>query len=270
MALSGFPDIGFIILEGRALHNITTNISHKVSQVLEQTDGAGLDDNAWLPTGDYKFDVNIDGFYNLGAGLAQEGLELEGNQVLMYSLAGNTIGDPFTGIDGPHVDIETLMERGKLHRIKANFKANFGPEDMAQSIASYPRNGLVQAGLQTVTTVGPITLAGLDWNITDPDYIEQETGSAIGFIGATNVDIDGAGNILFTIAHSPDDGVYADLIVFNAITTAIGVSGQMVTVAAAVIPNEIERWTEMEYEYVGVSGGNRTCTFACGLIRTLV
>lgn len=270
MALSGFPDIGFIILEGRALHNITTNISHKVSQILEQTDGAGLDDNAWLPTGAYKFDVNIDGFYNLGAGLAQEGLELEGNQVLMYSLAGNAIGDPFTGIDGPHVDIETLMERGKLHRIKANFEANFGPEDMAQSIAGFPRNGLVQAGLQTVIAVGPALTASIDWEAIDTDYSNQETGSAIGFIGVTNVDIDGTGNIRFAIQDSDDNATWLDLIVFTPVTTAIGVSGERVVQVALAAPNDIERYTVLEYEYVALSGGNRTCTFACGLIRTLV
>jgi len=270
MAIYGSPDVGFVLLEGRPLHNMTTNLKHKISQVLDQTDGLGDANEEHAPVGQFMWEMSMDGFYNLGTGLAQEGLELAGNQVLMYSLEGNTIGDPFTGIDGPRGEITTLMERGKLHRVKANFKANFGPEDMAQSIPNFPRNGLVQAGLQTVTDVGPTTLAALDWNITDADYIEQETGSAIGFIGATAVNIDGAGNILFTIGHSPNDGVYADLIVFTAMTTAGGVAGEMVTAVAAVIPNEIERWTQMEYEYVGVSGASRSVTFACGLIRTLV
>lgn len=269
MALIGPSSVGFCLLEGRPLHNDTTEMSTMISQILEQVNGLGEGDEAWAPIGQFMYEASISGFYNDGVGLSMEGLELTLEQVLMYALAGNAIGDPFTGINGLRLALEVLPERGALHKVNANFKGAFGPEDQAQSIANFPRNGLVQAGLQTVTDVGPTTLAGLDWNITDADYIEQETGSAIGFIGVPNVDIDGAGNILFTIGHSPNDGVYADLIVFTAITTLIGVSGEMVTVAAAVIPNEIERWTEMEYEYVGVSGASRTCTFACGLVRTL-
>lgn len=268
MALIGSPDVGFVILEGRRLDNVTTAMAHHVEQILEDTTPVGVGDETHYPVGQFLWDASIEGFYNTGTGLAQEGLELTGNQILMYALAGNAIGDPFTGIDGPHGTIATLMERGRLHRIKADFKANFGPEDMAQSIVSFPRNGLVQAGLQIVTDVGPTNLATLDWNTWSADYIDQETGSAIGFIGITDVDIDGAGNILFEIQDSANDIAYANAIVFTVALTD-GITGEMVALAAAVAPGDIERYTQLQYEFQGVSGASRTCTFACGLVRTL-
>ncbi len=270
MALSGSPDVGFIILEGRRIDNITTNLKHKISQILDETTAFGAADQTHAPVGQFMWEMDMEGFYNTGVGLAQEGLELTGNQVLMYSLAGNAIGDPFTGIDGPHGSITTTMERAKLHRVKADFKASFGPEDMAQSIVSFPRNGLVQAGLQTVTDVGPTNLATLDWNTFDTDYVDQATGWAFGFLGVTNVDIDGAGDILFTIQDSDNDIGYNDLIVFTVATTAGGVTGELVSQVAGAGAAEIERYTQLQYEFQGVSGASRTCTFACGLIRTLI
>jgi hypothetical protein len=158
------------------------------------------------------------------------------------------------------------MERGKLHRVRADFKANFGPEDMGHSIASYPRNGLVQAGYQTVTDVGPTNLATLDWNSYSADYIDQETGSAIGFIGLSALNLDGGADILFEIQDSNNDIAYVNLIVFTALAA---VGGEMVTQAAAVAPGDIERYTQLQYEFRGGAGASRTATFACGLVRTL-
>lgn len=156
MALIGSPDVDFCLLEGRPLHNITTTMSHKQSSILEQVDGAGADDEEYLPTGAYNYEASIEGFYNIGVGLAQEGLELEDNQVLMYSLIGNTIGAPFTGVDGVRVDLETLMARAGLHRIRANFKALAGPTSLGK--------GLVQTPYSTITgDAGPTELTPLDW-----------------------------------------------------------------------------------------------------------
>lgn len=350
MALSGSPDVGFIILEGRPLHNISTDVTHKVSQVLDRTDGLGDANEEHSPVRQYMYESSIEGFYNTGTGLAQEGLELTGNQVLMYSLFGNAIGDEFVGIDGPHGSISTLMERGKLHRVKADFKASVstagestGPVTRAQDVytagvPTYMSRGMVQAGLQTVTDVGPTNLATLDWaevvtptspggsvfaagqvvdvgwdlslgevgmiceasggnyghvtsvnDVTDTvlvtawiggvpvngetcvlhigNFTDQAVGEAVGFLGITNVDIDGAGNILFEIQDSADDAAYVNLIVFTAATTAGGVVGEQVSQVAGAGAAEIERYTQLQYEFVGVSGVDRTCTFACGLVR---
>ena len=269
MALIGPSSVGFCLLEGRPLHNDTTEMSTMISQILEQVNGLGESDEAWAPIGQFMYEASISGFYNAGTGLSMEGLELLLEQVLMYAIAGNAIGDQFTGINGLRLALEVLPERGAFHKVNANFKAAFGPEDQAQSIASFPRNGLVQAGYQIVTDVGPTNLATLDWNDQSADYIDQATGSAIGFLGISDVDIDGAGNILFTIQDSANDIAYVDLIVFTVATTAGGVTGEMVSQAAGVGAAEIERYTQLQYEFQGVSGASRTCTFACGLVRTL-
>jgi len=266
MTLIGSPDVDFIILEGRRIDNITTDFNHKVSQILDRTDAVGDADEEHYPVGQFMWEFGVEGFYNIGAGLAQEGLELTGNQVLMYALAGGAIGDPFTGIDGPHGSITTTMERGKLHRVKANFKAYTGPDDMAQSIASFPRNGLVQTPLSTVTDVGPTNLATLDWNTWDTDYVDQETGYAAGFIGLTALDLDGGADILFEIQDSANDMAYVNAIVFTALAA---VGGERVVLTAAAAPNDLERYTQLQYEFQGGAGASRTATFACGLVRTL-
>lgn len=266
MALIGSPSVGFCLLEGRPLHNITTTMSHKISQILDQEDGLGDSDEEWAPVGQFMYESSIEGLYNHGTGLAMEGLELALPQALMYALAGNAIGDPFTGVNALRGELEVLPERGKLHRCRANFKAAFGPEDMAQSIASFPRNGLVQAGYQTVTDVGPTNLATLDWNTWSADYIDQETGSAIAFVGLSALDLDGGADILFTVQDSANDIAYLDLIVFTALA-AIG--GEMKSLAAAVAPNDIERYTQLQYEFRGGAGASRSATFAVGLVRTL-
>ena len=265
MALIGQPNVAFCLLEGRPLHNVTTTMSDKIEQVLDQTDGLGDSNEEYYPVGEYLWEASIEGFYDTGAGLAQEGLELTGNQVLMYALAGNAIGDPFTGIEGPHGQITTLMERGKLHRVRANFKAALGPVDPARDIllpAALPVRSWVQAPYATVTDVGPTNLATLDWGAS---FVDQETGSAIGFLGASDLNLDGGADILFTIQDSANDVAYADLIVFTALA-AIG--GERVVQAAAAIPGDIERYTQLMYEFRGGAGANRTCTFAVGLVRS--
>ncbi len=350
MATKGSPDVGFVILEGRRLDNITTSMNHKVSQVLDQTDGLRAVAEEHSPVGQYMYESSIEGFYNLGTGLAQEGLELTGNQVLMYALFGNVIGDEFIGIDGPHGSISTLMERGKLHRVKADFKASVttagestGPVTRAKDVYTagvpiYVSRGMVQAGLQTVTAVGPANLATLDWapaitpaspggsvfgagqvvdagwdlslgevgmiavasggnyghvtgvnDATDTvlvtawvggipvngetvvlhlgNFTDQEVGEAVGFLGVTDVDIDGAGDILFEIQDSADDAAYVNLIVFTVADTAGGVTGERVSQVAGAGAAQIERFTQLQYEFQGVSGVDRTCTFACGLVR---
>ena len=266
MALIGPSSVGFCLLEGRPLHNDTTEMSTMISQILEQVNGLGEGDEAWAPVGQFMYEASISGVYNAGAGLSMEGLELTLEQVLMYALAGNAIGDPFTGINGLRLALEVLPERGALHKVNANFKAAFGPEDQAQSITSFPRNGLVQAGLQTVTAVGPVLTSAIKWDDIDAAYQTQETGSAIGFLGITALDLDGGTDIRFAIQDSDDNATWVDLIVFTIGTV---VSGEMVSAAAAAAPGDIDRYTVLEHEFNGGAGASRTCTFACGLVRTL-
>ena len=266
MALIGQPNVAFCLLEGRPLHNVTTTMSDKVSQVLEQTDGLGASTLAFAPVGQFQWEAVLEGFYDTGAGLAQEGLELTGDQVLMYALAGNAIGDPFTGIEGPHGEITTLMERGKFHRTRANFKAHLGPQGGAHDIilpAALPVRSYVQAPYAIVTDVGPTNLATLDWGA---GFVDQETGSAIGFLGVSALVLDGGADILFTIQDSNNDIAYVDLIVFTAVAAAA--AGERVAAAAAAIPGDIERYTQLMYEFRGGAGALRSCTFAVGLVRS--
>ena len=240
-------------------------MKHDRGQVLEQSDGFGASDEAYTPVGQFLWQASIEGFYNIGAGLAQEGLELTGNQVLMLALAGNAIGDPFTGIDGPHGTISTLEERGKLAKMRADFKAFTGPSgpEMTDAAGTYPRNSMIQAPYATVTDVGPTNLATLDWGAT---FADQITGSAIGYLGVSALTLDAGTDILFEIQDSPDDIAYANLIVFTAVAA---VAGERVVQAAAAIPNDIERYTQLQYEFRGGAGASRSCTFAVGLIRSL-
>ena len=279
MALAGSPDVGFVLLEGRRIDNITTSMKHKYSQILDETTALGDADKAYTPVRQYLWEASIEGFYNTGTGLAQEGLELTGNQVLMYSLFGNAIGDEFVGVDGPHGKITTMMERGKLHRIQADFKASIsaagdltGPVTRAQDVytagvPTYESRGMVQTPLSTVTDVGPTNLTTLDWGAGN--YTDQEIGEAVGFLGISDIDVDGAGNFLVEIQDSANDIAYANLIVF-AVALTDGITGQRVDVAAAVAPNDIERYTQTQYEFQGVSGASRTATFAVGLARRYI
>lgn len=335
MGLIGSPDVDFCLLEGRPLHNITTSMKHKFAQMLEQTDGAGATDEAHRPVGAYNFEASIEGFYNLGAGLAQEGLELEDEQVLMYALAGNAIGDKFTGIDGVRVDLETIAARAALHRIRANFKASAGPTSLGK--------GLVQTPYSTITgDVGPTNLGALDWgphgrkmtpasgtgttytdttvvdgvawdlsagavgmlavassgktgivtNVNDGtdtvtvadwlpsnpangetcqlhagDYIDQQTGLAIGFLGVSALTLDGATGFTVIIQDGATvGGGYADRISFTVVGAAA--AGEMVTVVIGAPAADIQEFTQLRYEFTGgAPGGATSVTFAAGLVR---
>ena len=220
MALIGSPDVDFCLLEGRPLHNITTTMNHKQAQILEDITPAGAVDEAHAPTKSYNFEASIEGFYNLGAGLAQEGLELEDNQVLMYSLMGNAIGDPFTGVDGVRVDLETLMARAALHRIRANFKALVGPTSLGK--------GLVQTPYSTITgDVGPTNLAALDWG---PHGRKMTPASTVNTVyGALQVqdtvgpwDLSAGAVGMLAVASSGKTGIVTNV---NDVTDTVTVAG---------------------------------------------
>lgn len=243
MTLRGQPDVGFIIWAGYDVMGLITDMTEKVEDVLEQSDGLGADTDEWSAVGMTKFDLDFDGFYDDTILRALEALV--GDQPMLYSLISNTIGDRCVGVNAVRSTITRGPSRDALTKAQIAFKSDEG-HDVGQ----------ISAAHGAVTGVGPTEGTSDDWGVGEA----PSTDGGIGYMEVTALDLDGGTNIVIIIKDSDDDITFIDLIAFTAVTSAP--DAERKTVAGTV-----ERYTLTEHEFTGGAGGSRTCTFATGFIR---
>ena len=244
MTLRSSADVGFILLAGYDIMGLITDMAEQTEAVLEQSDGLGASGDEHTAVGMTKFDVSFDGFYD--DTLIRLIEALSGEQVLMYSLIGNTIGQQFVGVNALRSTITRGPSRDSLTKAQMAFKSDEGPE-----------RGQIGAAHGTVTDVGPTEGTSDNWGVGNA----PSTNGGVGYVTCTALTLDGGTALQIIIKDSDDDITFVDLITFTAITSAP--AAERKTVAG-----NVERYTLTEYEFTGSAGASRTATFAAGLVRS--
>ena len=253
MTLRGSPDVGFLLLAGRSVLGRVTDLTDVEEMLVEETTPLGQNHDSWGSVGQKKWTLDQNGFYDSATGAINEALALTGEQILMYALDGNAVGSEFLGAEAVRSTYERLAARGTLHKARGKFVSDAGPD-----------RGYVGAPLVARTTEGPASTTTIDWGVA---YANQAAGSMIAYLGVSALTLDSATGLAVIVRDSADDITYADAIAFTAVTLVNATERK--TLAAASAPNDIERYTQVQWEFTGTPGGNQTATFAVGIARSL-
>ena len=89
MALKGSPDIPFFIIAGRPLTGLTEKFQDENEAITEQDDGLGESTDRHSPTGDERWEMSLDAWYNLGG----TGDAIVGSTAATTTYAANTATD---------------------------------------------------------------------------------------------------------------------------------------------------------------------------------
>ncbi len=163
MTLRSSADVGMVLWAGYDLMGLITDMGEKVDQVLEQSDGLGASTDAWSNVGMTKFDLDFDGFYD--DTLIRLIEALVGDQPMLYSLIGNTIGQRCVGVNAARSTITRGPSRDNLTKAQIAFKSDEGPDV-----------GQISAAHGAVTAVGPVEGTSDDWGIQAAAVNIQSSG----------------------------------------------------------------------------------------------
>ena len=253
MPLKSSADVGFLIIGGRSVLGRITSLTDSEEMLVEDVTPLGVNSDVWASVGQSKWVLQQNGIYDNAVGAINEALAIDTKQVLMFGLEGNAVGDDFLGAAVVHTAWDRAPSKGALHKANASYMSDEGPD-----------RGKVAAPLVARTTTGPVKTATLDFGVP---FANQATGSAIVYLGVSQLTLDGGTGLLVKVFDSADDITYAELIPFTAVVLAP--ASERKSLAAAVPPNDIERYIQVEWAFTGVPGANKTATFAVGVSRPL-
>ena len=192
--------------------------------------------------------------YVFRAGDITGAMALTGPQPSMYALEGNTLADPVVMFESVRAKYTKLMAQGKLHRIRADFKSDKGPD-----------YGVILAPYAVVTGAGPTEMAGHDWGV---GFADDAVGGLMAMLQVTELELDGGTDFDVRVQQSPNNAGYVDLIAFTVVAAVPGSERKFV--AAADAPGaEIERWTTVRWAWGGAPGAARHARFVVGCARSL-
>jgi hypothetical protein len=164
VTLRSSADVGFVLWAGHDLLGLITDLDEKNEAILEQSDGLGDATDEWSAVGISKFDLSFDGFYD--DTLIRLIEALVGDQPMLYSLIGNTIGDRCVGVNAARSTINRGPSRDELTKAQIAFKSDEGPDV-----------GQISAPHVARTAVGPAQTATDDWG-TQADAVNIQSSSA--------------------------------------------------------------------------------------------
>ena len=243
MARYGSDDVGFVLIDGFNVVGATTDFSEDREAILEETHTLG---DSWVEheaVGLSRFSLTQSGFYDDDSDSINE--LLEGNQgtnrVICLGPAGNTIGQPFTGVQGAiNGSYRRQVSRGALHKAESNYAGNGRIED-----------GVILHELSAETVDG-------DTESSSHDNAAQSTAGGAGYLQITAIDLDGHTALEVDILDSADDATFASKAAFTA-ATAVGAE-------RIAIAGTIRRYTAVSYDFTG-TGTSPSATFMTGIVR---
>lgn len=242
MTIKGSPDIAFLMLGGRDIKTDLTTFKDSLEAVTEETTGLGVSNDTWGSVGVKEYMASVEGFYNTDDEASLEALALTGEQILMVGFASNVIGTHFTGSKVLVQKHEKRPARRAFTRMAAELKSELGAHD-----------GVVSHILQEET--GDDETAAIDNGASSAD-------GAFGYLGVTELDLDGGTDIVIKEQDSPDDSIWADLITYDTITSlSDALRSQQKFVAGTV-----DRYSRTSWAWNG-GGAGKTITFATGISR---
>lgn len=241
MTRRGPADAAILLIDGRDLLGITTDLTEDREAVLEETTPLGVANETHGYVGVAMLRVTQSGFFDSVVNAHHLALLGSDNAVLIVGLHGNTAGRAFTGIDGV---INTKYVRTGERR--AFTKAN----------AEYVGDGPVEDGI-IVHAHGAETGAS---GGTDPqDNSSSSADGGKGYVGVSALTLGGYDDVTIKLRDSDDDISYADLISFTAVAAAP--AAERKTVAGTV-----ERYVIATYAFGG-AGAGQSVTFFAGFVR---
>lgn len=238
-------DVGFLLIGGRSVLGAPlTNIGEEREHLLEEITGLGDAFDSWKPVGQRVFTLTQEGFYNDVTDGFHDALVAADPQVLMYAPVGNTFGADLVAFSGVRTSYAKLPARGTLHKAKATYRANAGPEAMGRT--------LISAILVARATAGPT-----DTTSDDQDMINTNGGAI--YLGVNALTLGGYTSVTIAIRHSDDDLTFVDLGTFTVVTTAP-------TAERKVITGTINNFILTRHTFNG-AGSGQSITFVTGIGR---
>lgn len=150
MTLRSSADVGFVLWAGYDLMGLITGLGEKNEATLEQSDGLGAATDEHSAVGMSKWDLSFDGFYD--DTLIQAIEALVGDNPMLYSLIGNTIGQRCVGVNAARSTINRGPSRDALTKAQVVFKSDEGPDV-----------GQISAPHTARTAIGPAQTTTDDW-----------------------------------------------------------------------------------------------------------
>ena len=246
MTTKSSVNVAYLLIGGRdVLPASIQAITENRERLTQDTTGASQDTDYHTSVGQQVFELTVEGLYDTAVGGFHAALQGTDPQILMYAPVGDDAGDPLVAFRGVRSTYNRTPARGRLHRARAVYRADTGPEAMGLTHVSAP--------LTARTTVGPTDTAADNW-LADSD----NGGTA--YLTVTALNLDGGTNVAITIRDSADDITYADLVAFTAVTTAPNTQ-------RVVIAGTIDQYTLTRHEFTGAAGGSRSITFTTGIAR---
>lgn len=254
MTLKSSADVGFLLLGGRSILGRVTVFNDVESTIVEETTPLGVNTDEWANVGVREWELQQEGFYDTAVGSILEAFELSGEQILLFGLTGNAIGEDFLGVNTVRTTIERNTPRKELNKLSASFKSDEGQD-----------RGYVHANHIARTTAGPTDLTAVDWGAA---YADQTAGKMVAYLAVSALALDGGTSLTVVVRDSPDNVTFTDSITFTNVTTANS-SERKELLASAAVGGDIERYIRARHTFNGASGANRSATYAVGVSRYL-
>jgi hypothetical protein len=245
MAKRSSADVGLYLIGGRNVLGVQTQINVKKSAKFEETTPLGASNVVRASVNLKDFTLTQTGFYDDGAGSANEALmSAPGTTpVVCLGISGNVAGRLFDGFSGPAVmDYERSVAVGAFHKATANFAGNGVAEE-----------GVILHPLGTETVAGDTTGA------TSVDNAVSTAAGGAGYLQVPALTLGGYTNLAVKVRHSADDTTYADLVSFAAVTTAPASERKSVT-------GTVNRHLASSWAFTG-TGTSPSATFFVGFAR---
>jgi hypothetical protein len=235
--------VAFLLIDGYSLLGLTTEITHAIEPVTEETHALG---DTWVK---HEY-VNLkrttfaqSGFYDDAANQSNAALvsTIGSSRVLCYGLQGNTIGSHFVGFSGAmQANYERIASRGTLHRANANYQGD-GQVD----------EGKILHALGTQTTAG-------NTQSTSVDNAASTSAGGAGFLQISALTLGGYDNVVVKVRQSTNNSTWVDLMTFTAATAR--------TAERVVIAGSVGRYLAVSWAYTG-TGSSPSVTFMAGFAR---
>lgn len=244
MAKYGSDD-AFLLVDGYNVTGVSTDFEDTIEAVLERTDGLGDSWEEQSYVGLRRASIAQNGFYDDEALSSNAALNAQQgtSRLLMYGLAGNTLGKKVTCYQGAmQVDVSRVASRGALHKLNVSY---LGSGEVSDAVI------LHALGEETEDD---------DNSATSFDGTAQSSDGGIAFLQVTALDLDGYDDVTITVLDDADDtGTFGTLVAFTDVSAAQ--TAQRMTVAGTV-----ERYLAVSWEFNG-TGTSPSISFIVGFKR---
>ena len=232
-----------VLIDGFNVLGVTTELTHSVEAVTEESTAFGDDWEAHMYVGMKRAEITQNGFYDDASASVNDALNEQQGEDRIYCIGyeGNTIGEAFTGFKGAlQTNFERIASRGALHRANA----------------SYTGNGEVEEGLILHALTAQTDATG-DTKSTPVQHGSQTTAGGTAYLQVSDITLGGYASVTIRVLERNGDS-WGTLETFTNVTSR--------TAERIEIAGTVEQDLAVEWEFNGAGSGN-TITFFVGFVR---